>query len=349
MHMADALVSPAVGGTLWTAAAALIAWCGRVLKQRPDDKRAALMGVLGAFVFAAQMINVAIPGTGSSGHLGGGLLLAIILGPHAALLVIASVLIIQSLFFMDGGLLALGANIINMGFFSAMVAYPLVYRPLAGKSTKKTRLWIAAVFAAVIGMQLGAFGVVVETKLSGLTDLPFSAFVLAMQPIHLAIGLVEGIITAAVVAMVIRERPGILDEAGVITAAPSNMRSILTGLLVATALVGCVASWFASTHPDGLEWALARVTGKEEIAPPQTVVHDTLAKIQETTSFLPDYNFADNNQPEPDIEDALLPVSWPDINAGATVSGLVGGLLTLLLAGVAGALLKTYKTKSNTA
>ena len=117
MHMSDALLSPAVGGTLWAAAAATIGYCSRQVRRRMDDYLVPLMGVLGAFVFAAQMINFTIPGTGSSGHLGGGLLLAVLLGPHAAFLVIASVLTVQALFFADGGLLALGSNIINLGFF----------------------------------------------------------------------------------------------------------------------------------------------------------------------------------------------------------------------------------------
>ena len=90
------------------------------------------MGVAGAFVFAAQMLNFAIPGTGSSGHLGGALLLAILLGPEAAFLVMASILAVQALFFADGGLLALGCNIFNLGFFPAFVAYPLVYRRIVG-------------------------------------------------------------------------------------------------------------------------------------------------------------------------------------------------------------------------
>ncbi len=91
-----------------------------------------LMGVAGAFVFAAQMLNFAIPGTGSSGHLGGALMLAILLGPEAAFLVMASILAVQALFFADGGLLALGANIFNLGFFPAFVAYPLIYRKIVG-------------------------------------------------------------------------------------------------------------------------------------------------------------------------------------------------------------------------
>jgi cobalt/nickel transport system permease protein len=105
MHMADALISPAVGGTLWAATAGLIGYSSRKVQQDIDDRRIPLMGVLGAFIFAAQMINFTIPGTGSSGHLGGGMILAILLGPAAAFLTLASVLTVQALFFADGGLL----------------------------------------------------------------------------------------------------------------------------------------------------------------------------------------------------------------------------------------------------
>ena len=99
MHMADALLSPVVGGTMWAVSAGAIACCSAKLRKELDDRNVPLMGVLGAFIFAAQMINFTIPVTGSSGHLGGGLLLAILLGPHAAFLTIASVLVVQALFF----------------------------------------------------------------------------------------------------------------------------------------------------------------------------------------------------------------------------------------------------------
>ena len=112
MHMADALLSPAVGGAMWAGSLGALIYCAKKMKEKMDEKMIPLMGVLGAFIFAGQMINFTIPGTGSSGHIGGGMLLAILLGPYAAFLVIASVLVIQALFFADGGLLALGANIL---------------------------------------------------------------------------------------------------------------------------------------------------------------------------------------------------------------------------------------------
>ena len=132
MHMADALVSPAVGGALWTAGAALTYYSAAKTSSDFQAQKAPLMGVLGAFVFAAQMINFAIPGTGSSGHLGGGLLLSVLLGPYAGFLTMASILTIQALMLADGGLLALGCNIVNLAFFPCFVAYPLIYRKMAG-------------------------------------------------------------------------------------------------------------------------------------------------------------------------------------------------------------------------
>ena len=140
MHMADALISPAVGGTMWAASAATIAYCSKKVKEDLDERKVPLMGVLGAFVFAAQMINFTIPATGSSGHLGGGMLLAILLGPYAAFLVIASVLVVQALFFADGGLLALGCNIFNLGFFPAFIAYPLIYKKIVKGEITQGRL-----------------------------------------------------------------------------------------------------------------------------------------------------------------------------------------------------------------
>ena len=169
MHMADALISPAVGGACWIAAAGLTAHSATKLRAEADERSVPLMGVLGAFVFSAQMVNFAIPGTGSSGHLGGGLLLAILLGPHAGFITIASVLLVQSLFFADGGLLALGCNIINIGFFPCFVAYPFVYRKIAG--ARNRRLVAASICAALVGLQLGSLGVVLETALSGVSEL----------------------------------------------------------------------------------------------------------------------------------------------------------------------------------
>ena len=336
MHMADALISPAVGGTLWAVSGGLIVLCARKVKQTMRDNLVPMMGVLGAFIFAAQMINFSIPGTGSSGHLGGGLILTVLLGPYAAFLVIASVLTVQAFFFADGGLLALGCNIFNLGFFPAFVAYPLIYRAIAGKQHGATRAWVAALAAAVVGLQLGAFSVVLETKASGISELPFGTFVVMMLPIHLAIGIVEGLATVAVISFVARARPEALYAAQP-DGASRSLRPVLAGLAITAAVLGGVASWFASTHPDGLEWSIAKVSGKEEVAETEAGVHKEFASVQEKTAFLPGYGFkAVEPEAAPAEGAAAKTEPWPAVNAGTSVSGLVGGLMTLALACLVG-------------
>jgi len=163
MHMADALISPLVGGTMLVATAGAAAYSIKKIQNDMDEKKIPLMGVMGAFIFAAQMINFSIPATGSSGHIGGGLLLAILLGPYAGFLAMASILLIQALFFGDGGLLAYGCNVFNLGFFTCFVAYPLIYKWFIHKGTTSKRILVASVISALVGLQMGAFGVVLET------------------------------------------------------------------------------------------------------------------------------------------------------------------------------------------
>lgn len=321
MHMADALISPAVGGVFWVVSGALIARSARALKREAREDLVPMMGVMGAFVFAAQMINFSIPGTGSSGHLGGGLMLTLLLGPHAALLVIASVLAVQALFFADGGLLALGCNIFNLGFFPAMVAWPLFRRLIAG-----SRGGFYIIAAAITGLLLGSLAVVAQTILSGISELPAGTFALMMMPVHLAIGIVEGLATAAVVGFVRRARPCALPDEAFDAPAP---RSVLAVLVVAAMVLGGVLSWFASSHPDGLEWSIARTTGAEEITGAASPVHARLATAQEKTAFLPDYGFAAQSGAEQDGDEEQSGVAWPAIDAGTSLSGLVGGALTM--------------------
>ena len=342
MHMADALLSPVVGGTMWAASAGTIAYCSAKVRSELDDRKVPLMGVLGAFLFAAQMINFTIPATGSSGHLGGGLLLAILLGPHAAFLTIASVLVVQALFFADGGLLALGCNIFNMGFFPAFVAYPFVYKKLLGNNPSRMRLTTATLIAAVVGLQLGPFGVVLETFFSGISALPFATFAILMQPIHLAIGIVEGFVTVAVVSFVYKARPEILQ--GALAARPIDnhpLRNVLIAFLAVAILAGGGISLFASKNPDGLEWAIAKVTGKEELAGPRQGVHGALAAIQEKSAFLPDYSFKKPAEPKDRVGDpAPEKKNEAGDDLGTSMAGIVGTLLTLALAFISGFILK---------
>jgi len=347
MHMADALISPAVGGTMWAAAMGLTGYCSTKIKKELDDRKIPLMGVAGAFIFAAQMLNFTIPGTGSSGHLGGGLILAVLLGPHAAFLAMASVLTVQALFFADGGLLALGCNIINLGFFSCFVAYPLIFKPIAGPSPTRSRLITASLLAAVVGLQFGAFGVVLETLASGVSELPFGTFVFLMQPIHLAIGVVEGLATTAVVLFVWKARPEVL--AITVPSAPASNRSfrvVLATLAVATLLAGGTLSWFASTRPDGLEWSMSRTSGKEELNSPADRVHPWLSGLQQKTAFLPDYGF--KSPPGKDEAKGEEAEAWPAVDAGTSLSGLVGSALVLLVAALIGFVLRHRRSAART-
>jgi cobalt/nickel transport system permease protein len=248
--------------SFWAASGAALAFCASRVRKTLDDHKVPLMGVLGAFVFAAQMINFTIPGTGSSGHLGGGLLLAILLGPHAAFLTIASVLVVQAFFFADGGLLALGTNIFNLGVFPCFVGLPL-FRALAGRRPAPGRTATAAVLAGAIGLELGAMGVVVQTHLSGRSELTLGPFAALMGGIHLPIGIIEGLVTAAVVGYVFRMRPELQAQA----LGPADgggerrsLRPVVVALAAAALLVAGVVSRFASSLPDGLEWSIARVT-----------------------------------------------------------------------------------------
>jgi cobalt/nickel transport system permease protein len=336
MHMADALVSPMVGGTLWAVSATAVAYSSQKIRKQANAGQVPLMGVLGAFLFAAQMINFTIPGTGSSGHLGGGLLLAILLGPHAALLAITSVLMVQAFFFADGGLLALGCNIFNMGIIPAYLVYPLLYLPLAGRNPDSGRRTMAIILSALVALQLGPFSVVTETLFSGISALPFSTFLLLMLPIHLAIGLVEGVITVAVVSFVYQARPEILQSPFELSA-PSfyPLRYVLIFFVLAAAVVGGIVSLYASSHPDGLEWAIQKVTGSEVVKGQDTTVHRLLGGFQERVALLPDYTFKKN---------AEKPVSVSTKKLGTSLAGIVGGIVTLLLLVAGGFLLNRSRS-----
>lgn len=329
MHMADALLSPAVGATMWAGSVAAIGYSSKKLKENIDNKTIPLMGVMGAFIFAAQMINFTIPGTGSSGHIGGGMILTVLLGPYAAFLAMASILTVQALFFADGGLLALGCNIWNLGIYPCFLVYPLIYKPIAGDGKSVQRISIAAIVSVIIALQLGAFSVVLQTLLSGKSELPFSTFVLLMQPIHLAIGLVEGIVTAGILNYVSKTRPEIFEAISISRPldAGISIKNILVVFIILAVITGGALSWFASTHPDGLEWSIEKVTGKGELEEATQGIAPALKNIQGKTAFLPDYGFKPSGKEESKANEAP---AWPGIETGTSVAGILGGAIVLM-------------------
>lgn len=341
MHMADALISPAVGGTMFIATAGIYTYSAKKIQLDLDYKKIPLMGVMGAFVFASQMINFSIPGTGSSGHIGGGLLLSILLGPYAAFLTMASILLIQALFFADGGLMAYGANVFNMGFYTCFIAYPLIYKYFIRNSYSSKRIFTGAIIAAAFGLQAGAFSVVMETLLSGRTELPFSIFLLLMQPIHLIIGIVEGIVTGAVISFVFKANPEIIKRAeNGLTLGNIAIKRIIISFIIAIFFIAGIFSWFASSNPDGLEWSILKVTGETELET-RDGIYSELSKIQNKIAIFPDYSFKNTQEESKSLEEVIPGGS----NIETSISGILGGIITLIIAMGTGVTIKMLKSR----
>lgn len=319
MHMADALVVPAVAATMYVCSSVAAGYSAKRVRLENDAKKIPVMGIMGAFVFATQMINFTIPGTGSSGHLCGGMLLSALLGPYAGFLTMIGVLLIQCLLFADGGILALGCNIWNMAFYGCFIGALLIWRPMMKKGASKAKIILASILGCILTLQLGAFSVTLETLASGVTELPFTTFVATMQPIHLAIGLVEGLITAAVLCFVQEARPELLWGVGVesTTEGRLSFKKTMAALGVGAVIIGGVLSLFASAFPDGLEWSIEKITGSTEVEATGSI-YEKLANVQETTALLPDYAFKGSESV-----------------AGTSFSGIVGGLVVVaVLVGV---------------
>lgn len=290
MHMSDTLISPAVAVATSIVAAALVVVATRKIgreNSRATTHLVPLMGVMGALVFAAQMLNFAIPATGSSGHIVGGVLLAAVLGEWAGFLTLTSVIIVQCLLFADGGLMTLGCNVLNMAALSCLVAYPLIFKPLIHNHNSPSRWAAASIATSITALAMGALAVTVETELSSITALPYGRFLSFMLPIHLLIGVGEGLATAAVIASLRRYRPDLLFDSTEPTARPRTQFIAIT--VVAALLVASVAGTVASSRPDGLEWSIERTTAGVEIAESQSPLHHRAARIQRTTALLPDY------------------------------------------------------------
>ncbi len=322
MHMSDALVSPAVAGVMYAFSAVAIGFSLRKVRSSGQNRRIPLMGVMGAFVFAAQMINFSIPGTGSSGHLCGGMLLSALLGPYAGFLTMTAILLIQCLIFADGGLMALGCNVWNMGFYGCFVGGFLIWRAFTSKGMTRGRIIAASVVGSVVSLLLGAFSVTLETLSSGITELPFGLFVRFMLPIHLVIGLVEGLVTAALLIFVFESRPELLEGGAEVPDGEKRLKTstVLVILAAAGLVIGGLLSHLASSDPDGLEWSVQKVTGQPEIEGGGALA-EWASGVQERTAILPDYAFRDSER-------------------GTSFSGIVGALAVLALCVVLGLLFR---------
>lgn len=279
-------------------------------------------------------------------------MLSAILGPEAGFLTMIGVLLIQCLLFADGGLLALGANIWNMAFYGCFFGGYLIWKAIMKHGMSKKKITAASVLGCILTLQLGAFSVTLETLASDITELPFAAFVGVMQPIHLAIGLVEGLITAAVLVFIYEMRPELLWDgrrlrgSECVQKGRMSAKKMLIVFLVAAGLLGGVCSLFASELPDGLEWSMERIAGTAEpgglagTAEPGEItdtteseqteaVYEVSNSIQEASAILPDYSLKGNDTP-----------------VGTSLSGILGGAVVIAFCTVLCYVLKLFRKKT---
>jgi cobalt/nickel transport system permease protein len=279
MHIPDAVLDPKVAVATGGLALAGLVFGLRTLERQLGERTTVLMGTMSAFVFAAQMVNFPVGALPISGHLLGGVLAAVMLGPWAGAVVIAAVLIVQCLLFGDGGLTALGANFVNMGLIGAVVGYA-IYAPIRRAIGGRPGVLIGGMVAAWFSVLLASGAFAVELAASG-RGRNFFQVLSWMALVHAAIGLGEALITGLVLRFVLLTRPDLVyfpgpdsepeSESGagpaVAPAATSAWWQIaLAGLAIAIAVAVFLAP-FASEHPDGLEYVGSRLGFLADEAP----------------------------------------------------------------------------------
>jgi len=242
LHIPDGFLSLIVSLICWAITAVVLAMAVSRSNKALGEKQVPLMGIMAAFIFAAQMLNFPVAG-GTSGHLLGGALAAITLGPWAGMLVMTAVIAVQALLFQDGGLLVMGANILNMGLVTAAIGYGL-YRGVSN-SSRGAKLAVAGV-AAWISVMAGALFTALQLWVSGTSQL--QVVIPAMLGVHALIGIGEAAITVAALAFILQTRPDLLNEKS--TAAQGSRGWVVAGVVIS--LVVVLLSPLASAFPDGL-------------------------------------------------------------------------------------------------
>ncbi|WP_299540467.1 energy-coupling factor ABC transporter permease [uncultured Streptomyces sp.] len=326
MHVPDGFIDAPVSLAAGAVAAGAVAVGLRGARRELDERTAPLAGLVAAFIFAVQMLNFPVA-AGTSGHLLGGALAAILVGPYTGLLCVSVVLLMQGILFADGGLTALGVNITVMGLVTTVVGYGLFRGLLAVLPRRRRTATVASFVAALVSVPAAAAAFTLIYWIGGTTDIPIGRVFTAMVGVHVLIGIGEAAITAATVGAVIAVRPDLVHGARGLTAplrlrvggelvdapapaaaapaARSSRGLLATGLVTALVLAGIV-SFYASASPDGLE----------KVAADQGIDR----KVEEhgaANSPLADYGVED-------VDDARLSGGLAGvIGVGATV--LVGG------------------------
>jgi cobalt/nickel transport system permease protein len=308
MHMGNELLTLPAAGALFAGAGTGIAFAAARARRGLDEARAPLLGVLGAFVFAAQMVNFPVlPGT--SGHFLGASLLAILLGPHAAALGLSAIVIVQCLVFQDGGLLALGANLLNMALAAPYAAWA-AFRAIAPASGEagRGRFYAAAFAASMASVLAGAILVPIEVAAAGVARIPLPFFLGTLAGVHAVIGAAEGAITFAVLVSLARMRPDLLPGTRPAPGGPP-LAAVVLSIGAAALLVAGFLSLAASGKPDGLEATLEKTKAVE--GAPADPAARAADRAGERIAILPDYTRPGGGW------------YW------TTVSGLLGCLLVL--------------------
>lgn len=243
LHIPDGFLSLIISILFWAITIIAVGMAISKTNKTLGEKQVPLMGIMAAFIFAAQMLNFPVAG-GTSGHFLGGALAAMVLGPWAAILVMTAVIALQALLFQDGGLLVMGANIFNMGLLTAIIGFGL-YRSVLNQS-KGVRLAVAGV-AAWLAVVAAALVTSLQLWLSGTSQL--QVVVPAMLGVHVLIGLGEAIITVAALAFIMQARPDLLDQKAV--SEKGGRGWVYAGVVVS--LLAILLSPLASADPDGLE------------------------------------------------------------------------------------------------
>ncbi|MFI6293464.1 energy-coupling factor ABC transporter permease [Nonomuraea sp. NPDC050790] len=272
MHVPDGFFNAAVSISAGVVAAAGVAVCLRGARRELDDRTAPMAGLVAAFIFAVQMLNFPVA-AGTSGHLLGGALAAILVGPYTGVLCVAVVLLVQGLFFADGGLTALGVNITIMGIVTVLVGWG-VFRLITRFAGGKGAITVAAFLAALISVPASALAFTALFAIGGTAPIDVGTVAAAMGGVHVLIGIGEGLITAVTVGAVLAVRPDLVYGAAGLAkplvlrgadgsttevegeqavGSGAGVRPFVLGGIGVTLILAGVVSFFASSSPDGLE------------------------------------------------------------------------------------------------
>ncbi|MFJ9819891.1 energy-coupling factor ABC transporter permease [Streptomyces sp. NPDC101151] len=274
MHVPDGFIDAPTSAVTGVIAAGALAVSLRGARRELDERTAPLAGLVAAFIFAVQMLNFPVA-AGTSGHLLGGALAAILVGPYTGVLCVSVVLLMQGVLFADGGLSALGVNITDMALVTTIVAYAVFRGLLAVLPRKRRSVTVASFVAALLSVPAAAVAFTLMYEIGGTTDVAIGKVATAMIGVHVLIGIGEAVITALTVSAVIAVRPDLVHGArglqqrlqlrvdGALVDAPAaapapvaartSRRTVwITGLVTSLVLAGFV-SFYASANPDGLE------------------------------------------------------------------------------------------------